>query len=175
MNDWSFKGVKFELDKTPKAFGFVYLITETSTGKLYIGQKQFFSKKTKQINGKKKSIKVESDWKTYFSSSEYIKECVKNNNTGFKREIIAITSGKGQSNYIEAKLQMDFRVLENADFLNGIINLRCSKTHVKLDTMIDADTYLIRLLHKKYHDKKLTTLSCREQTQDDGVFFSRSS
>jgi hypothetical protein len=173
MNEWTFKNKKFELDVNSKAFGFVYLITELSTNKLYIGQKQFYSKKNKAINGKKKSIKIESDWKSYFSSSEYIKEQIKNNNLNFKREILVITSGKGQSNYIEAKLQMDFRVLENPDFLNGIINLRCSKSHVKLDTIIDSDSYLIDKLFKKYHDTKLTILKWNEQTQDDGVFFSR--
>ena len=51
---WYFKGIEFNLSDYEKSFGFVYLITELSTGKMYIGQKQFWSKKIKVVKGNKK-------------------------------------------------------------------------------------------------------------------------
>jgi len=54
------------------SFGFIYEITNTVTGKKYIGKKQCKSKlKRKPLKGKKnKRIEIkESDWKTYTSSS----------------------------------------------------------------------------------------------------------
>jgi hypothetical protein len=59
--------------------GFVYLITNTVSGRKYIGKKLAkFSKTTyktvklKNGNKKKKKIKgkIESDWQTYYSSSD---------------------------------------------------------------------------------------------------------
>ena len=46
-------------------YGFVYRITDRTTNKQYIGKKLFYSSKTRQIKGKKKKTKVESDWKSY--------------------------------------------------------------------------------------------------------------
>lgn len=148
---WYFKGIEFNLSDYEKSFGFVYLITELNTGKMYIGQKQFWSKKIKVVKGNKKKVKCESDWQTYFSSSSYIQEEIKQGKIdNFKREILILTTGKGQSNYLEAKLQMDCRVLETPDiFLNGIINLRCSTGHLKLETVIDQDSDRINLLMRQ--------------------------
>ena len=70
---WYFENEVFdpkpeELD--PKVnIGFVYLITNLVNGKKYIGKKLFFSSKSKQVNGKKKKTKVESDWRKYYGSN----------------------------------------------------------------------------------------------------------
>jgi len=55
-------------------FGFVYRITEISTGREYIGKKQFHQYLKKAVKGKvnKKSVKKASDWKTYTSSSTHV-------------------------------------------------------------------------------------------------------
>jgi len=47
-----------------KFFGFIYLITNTDTGKMYIGKKQyFFHRKVKRKGYKRrKSYIKESDW-----------------------------------------------------------------------------------------------------------------
>lgn len=118
----------------PKYEAFVYLITNLVTGKQYIGLKLTKFSKTKQVKGKKKKIKVESDWREYWSSSEELKEDVqKLGKENFRREIIHFCVNKGTANYLEAREQFDKRVLENTDkFYNGIINCRVHKTHIKL-------------------------------------------
>ena len=145
---WYFKGKEFTSDDIDKAFGFVYLITDNESGKRYIGQKQFWTKKTTQKNGVKKKTKCESDWQKYYSSSDYLKSCPPEN---LKREILYLCTSKGQLNYIESMLQFDFRVLEHQDiWLNGIINLRCHHTHHKIHTVIDYDRTLIESLKNQF-------------------------
>lgn len=143
---WYFKNEQFTPEMvTDKMFGFVYVITELSSGKKYIGQKQFWSKKPKVTNGKKKMIKCSSDWVDYMSSSEYLKVLDPSLVT---KEILYITMSKGQSNYVETMLQMDFRVLEKPDvWLNKIMNFRCHHTHVKFDKIIDKDLHKLQDLY----------------------------
>lgn len=151
---WYFKGELFNQSDVGKAFGFVYLITHVKSGQMYIGQKQFTSKKTTTAKGKKVKQTVTSDWQDYYSSSEFLKEC-KNKGDELDRRILYLTISKGQSNYIETMLQMDFRVLENPDiWLNKIMNFRCHHTHVKMDKVIDKDNLFLQELYKKYGSNK---------------------
>jgi hypothetical protein len=116
-----------------KYAAFVYLITNLKTDRLYIGLKQTSFAKTKQVKGKKKRIRVESDWRDYWSSSEELKKDVETlGQENFKREIIHFCEMKSHANYLEAREQMDRRVLENPDkYYNGIINCRVSRNHIK--------------------------------------------
>ncbi len=128
---WLYKEKALE-EVPPKAIGFVYLITHLPSGKMYIGRKLFWSSKTKQVKGKKKKIKVESDWRDYWSSSESIKLMVENEGAcAFRREILHIVFNKGSLNYLEAREQFDRRVLENPDlYFNGQIQCRVHWSHV---------------------------------------------
>lgn len=118
----------------PKYLAFVYLITNITNGKKYIGLKTTKSKKTKQVKGKKKRFTVESDWRDYWSSSLELKTDIELlGKDSFKREILYFCLNKGTANYLEAREQFDKRVLENPDlWYNGIINCRVHWSHVKL-------------------------------------------
>jgi hypothetical protein len=122
------------LEEIPEtAYGYVYLITNTVTGRKYIGKKLFWFRKTKVLKGKKKRIKVESDWRDYWSSSDEVKKDVDTLGTDkFIREILHICPNKGSCNYLEAREQMDRRVLETEDYYNGQIQCRVHRTHIKI-------------------------------------------
>ena len=97
-------------------------------------KKLFWFSKTKTIKGKKKRIKVPSDWQTYWSSSDEVqKDVIANGENNFTREILHICSNKGSCNYLEAREQMDRRVLETEDYYNGQIQCRVHKTHLRLE------------------------------------------
>jgi hypothetical protein len=142
MSDWLYKGNPVEsIDEDYLAF--VYLITNLVSNKKYIGLKTTKSSKTtvKTVvnkNGekvkKKKRTKVESDWRTYWSSSVELKKDVEElGQESFRREIIYFCKNKGTANYLEAREQFDKRVLENPDeWYNGIINCRVHWSHIKL-------------------------------------------
>lgn len=115
-------------------YGFVYIITNLLSGKQYIGKKFFWSTKRKQVNKVRKRIKVESDWKEYWSSSDEVKSDVeKFGKENFKREIIYLCKNKGTTNYLEAREQFTRNVLENKDkWYNTWIMVKVSRTHIKL-------------------------------------------
>lgn len=116
--------------------GFVYLITEKSTGMKYVGKKLFHRKKTlPPLKGQKRKRRslVESDWKTYCGSSENVKQALKENGLdSFHREILHLCESKGDCSYLEAKEQFDRDVLLREDYYNGIINCRINAKHLKL-------------------------------------------
>lgn len=133
---WVYKDVPFESEDIPEgAVGFVYRITNKTTGTRYIGQKRFFKTiirpPLKGQKRKRRSI-VESDWKTYFSSSDVLKQQLAESSLdNFKKEILAICYSKGMLSYTEAKLQFDLGVLFDNTYQNGIIQTRINKTHVR--------------------------------------------
>lgn len=114
--------------------GFVYLITDLETGKKYIGRKYLTSKR--KVKGRRKT--TESDWKSYFSSSDEIKLLVEQYGPQrFKREIVAFGKTRGEVNFLEIMLQFELRVLESNDWYNGTIN-KWRKTNVsKYQSSID--------------------------------------
>jgi hypothetical protein len=120
--------------------GYVYLITNTVTGRRYIGKKLFhFSKTTyktiKLKNGKKKRKrikgKIESDWKNYWSSSNEVKKDVEQLGVDkFHREILYYCKSKAECSYLEAREQFDRKVLESTDYYNGQIAVRVHGSHI---------------------------------------------
>ena len=120
--------------------GFVYLITNVTNERKYIGKKLAkFSKTTQRTvklkNGtkKKKKIrtKVESDWQDYYGSSpELTKDVETIGKDNFKREILYYCKSKSECSYIEAREQFSRRVLESKDYYNGHIQVRVHGSHI---------------------------------------------
>jgi len=111
------------------AIGFVYLITNTATNRKYIGKKNLFFSKTKQVKGKKKKYKAESDWKTYYGSNEELKNHVNIFGEGkFRREIIRFCKSKSEMNYYELREQMvnDVLLKEN-EYYNSYVGTRINR------------------------------------------------
>ena len=120
--------------------GFVYLITNLTNQRKYIGKKLArFSKTTyktvKLKNGtkKKKRIrsKIDSDWQTYYGSSpELLRDVEQLGTENFTREILYYCRSKAECSYIEAREQFVRRVLESTEYYNGIINCRIHGSHI---------------------------------------------
>ena len=112
-------------------FGFIYEITNTITGKKYIGKKQCKSKlKRKPLKGKKnKRIEIkESDWKEYTSSSSDLNEDIKKyGKDKFIFKILRACGSKWELAYFEIREQIDKNVLMREDYYNGIINVRIGR------------------------------------------------
>ncbi|NBP02162.1 MAG: hypothetical protein EBU90_18930 [Proteobacteria bacterium] len=132
MNDWTYNGHPFI--EPGEYYAFVYCITNLLSGRQYIGKKFFYSSKRKQVNKVRKSYKIESDWKDYWSSSDELKADVQALGAeNFKREIIHLCRNKGTANYLEAKEQFVRQVLEDKDkWYNSWIQVKVHKSHLKL-------------------------------------------
>ena len=132
---WLYEGKEFTSEMIGDYIGFVYIITIKSTGKKYLGKKLFMStRRLAPLKGKTRKRKVvkESDWMTYYGSSEEVKMIVEEMGaSNFDREIIHLCDKKGEMSYIEAKLQFDYGVLLSDDWYNGIVNCKIHKSHVK--------------------------------------------
>ena len=68
--NWQYNDTDFTEDKIENSYGFVYLITNLENNRKYIGKKLFWFSKTKMVKGKRKKVKVPSDWQTYYGSSD---------------------------------------------------------------------------------------------------------
>jgi hypothetical protein len=120
--------------------GFVYIITNITTDRKYIGKKLAkFSKTTQKTvklkNGtkKKKKIrtKVDSDWQDYYGSSpELTKDVESQGKDNFRREILYYCKSKSECSYIEAREQFSRQVLESTDYYNGHIQVRVHGSHI---------------------------------------------
>jgi hypothetical protein len=128
---WFHKEVLFE-EPQPEHYGFVYVITNLTNNKKYIGKKLFWFKKTKQVKGKRKRYLAPSDWKLYYGSSKSLLEDVTTlGEQNFKREILHLCKNKGECSYMEAKEQFDQAVLHNPDlFYNDWIIVRVHRKHI---------------------------------------------
>ena len=125
---WKYNG-KIVKEPPEGAIAFVYYL-EFEDGHRYIGKKNLWSTSRKKVPGRKnrKVTRKESNWRTYLSSSEYVKEKLKNGEKLVKREILHWAYSLSESTYIEAKLQFHHEVLCNPLFLNKNITckiLRC--------------------------------------------------
>ena len=114
--------------------GFVYIITNTVSGRMYVGKKLARFKTTRykmhtQKNGKKvrKKIRgaVASDWQEYYGSSDQLNRDVESlGRDRFQREILYYCRSKAECNYIEAREQFARKVLESDQYYNGHIRVR---------------------------------------------------
>lgn len=131
MQEWFFKGEPF-LSPEENHYGFVYVITNLTNQKQYIGKKLFWHKKTKTVKGKKKRYLAESDWKTYYGSSTSLNEDIKTLGVEhFKRDILHLCSSKGECSYYEAKEQFARDVLFNQDlYYNDWVIVRVHRRHL---------------------------------------------
>ena len=120
--------------------GFVYLITNLTSDRKYIGKKLAKFSKTsyktvtlKNGTKKKKKIKskVDSDWLEYYGSSiELNKDVELLGEENFRREILFFCKSKAECSYIEAREQFTRKVLETTDYYNGQISVRVHGSHI---------------------------------------------
>lgn len=130
---WIYKNQPVEQLPTD-CVGFVYLITNMESGRMYVGKKLSRFKTTRykmhtQKNGKKvrKKIRgaVSSDWQQYYGSSDaLLKDLEKLGADKFHREILYYCNSKAELNYVEAREQFARKVLESDQYYNGHIRVR---------------------------------------------------
>jgi len=130
---WIYQGkIVKELPNDCEAF--VYLITNLSNNMKYVGKKLAKFKTAKPpLKGRKNKRRgtKESDWRTYWGSSDkLIDEVERLGENKFTREILYYCPSRGVASYLEAKEQFERKVLESDEYYNGIINVRIGGSEI---------------------------------------------
>lgn len=115
-------------------YGFIYLIKDTISGKMYIGKKNFKTNRniklgkkeikalpvTRGRNPSKKKVIAESDWKTYYGSADIIKNDP--DKSHYERYLLKLARSSKELTYFELKYLCVYEVLEKPDlFINNNI------------------------------------------------------
>lgn len=112
-NPWLYQGKVFETENIEEYFGFVYLIECLENNRKYLGRKYFWSFRTPK--GKKRKVKQESDWKSYYGSCPELKEDIKKlGKNKFQRTILSLHKTLGKTNYEETRMLFLNNVLSEA-------------------------------------------------------------
>jgi hypothetical protein len=130
---WTYENKLY--DEAPKEYmGFVYLVTDLTTNRKYIGKKLFWNtRKLKPLKGKtrRRTQVVESNWKNYYGSNEELQQLVENSHAErFEREILHLCTKKGIMGYLEAREQFDRNVLLSDEYYNNFIGCKIHGKHV---------------------------------------------
>lgn len=139
MNEWIYQGAILTDTTIPaKAYGFLYIITHTPTGKRYLGRKYITKAKTKTVKGKKIKSRVESDWRDYWGSSPYLLDWIAvEGKENFTREIILWSEGRGEINWLEVEMQVKLNVLRDDSWMNSNISAKYYKKNIQKYQKID--------------------------------------
>ena len=124
-----------EIEALPEdCVGFVYLITNLTNNRKYIGKKLARFKTTKPpLKGRKNKRRgtKESNWREYYGSNDELNEEITQLGTEkFKREILYYCKTKAECSYIEAREQFRHKVLETKEYYNGHIQVRVHGSHI---------------------------------------------
>lgn len=128
-NCWMFEGKDFT-DSTGY-YGMVYCITHNETGKRYIGRKYFSKSKIQQKTKtkRKKKLRVESDWQSYYgSSADLLEDVSRYGKDAFTREIIRLCITRSETNYYEAFHILTSGALLTDKFYNKWVSLKLHKS-----------------------------------------------
>lgn len=135
---WYLNNQQFDeqLIEKQKLVGFVYLITELDTGKLYIGQKVFYNKVAKKPLKGKKNRRIQrkfSDWELYYGSSEELQaKVLEKGPQNYKREILHLCTTKSEMNYLEAyEIFARHALLYPDKYYNSWVSSRINRNQLK--------------------------------------------
>ena len=126
--EWKYNEEDF-IEVPKEMEGFVYLITNLTNNKKYVGKKHFWTRQKDRKTGRRK--KKESDWREYLSSCDELKVDIKNlGDDKFIKEILYLCPHKKSMSYYETYEQFDRNVLMSEDYYNTNIEGKYFSTEI---------------------------------------------
>ena len=132
---WTYLNRELTAEEIEHHTGFVYLITNITTDRRYVGKKLFHFRHKKVVKGKNRWLTKLSDWDSYYGSNDKLKQDVvilgKEN---FKREVLRLCMSRSEMSYHEAKEQFVRDVLLDESYYNEFIGCKIRKSKILLET-----------------------------------------
>ena len=120
---WLYNDEGYEETPSKEFVGFVYLITNTTNDRKYVGKKTFWFKRKDKKTGRRKTR--ESDWRKYYGSCDELTADVKKLGIDkFRRDILYLCKHKKSMSYYETYEQFNRNVLMTDDYYNTNIEGR---------------------------------------------------
>lgn len=140
MTMWSYKDRPFTDDMVNGAYGFVYRITNTLTGKQYYGKKFFTKAKTLRRKTRNKKLRVSSDWQSYWGSNEILHaDIAQLGEDHFTREILILCRSRGECAYWETFYIFQSHALLSEKYYNQWVSCKIHRKHLKLTSPLNRD------------------------------------
>jgi hypothetical protein len=128
---WFHKQKEFTEDEIGDAYGYVYIITNLTNNRKYIGKKFFTKASYKTVKGKRKKIRKSSDWLSYYGSNKELQEDVKTlGENNFHREILHLCRSRSECSYRETFEIFSRGALLTEDWYNAWVTCKIHKAHV---------------------------------------------
>jgi hypothetical protein len=126
---WKYNNQEFT--EVPKGMeGFVYLITNLTNNKKYIGKKHFWTRQKDRKTGRRKT--KPSDWMNYWGSCDQLIEDVKElGKDKFSREILYLCPHKKSMSFYETMEQFKRDVILREDYYNTNVEGKFFSSEVK--------------------------------------------
>ena len=113
-------------------YGFIYLITNLTNNRKYIGRKYFTKSKTRQIKGKKRRSRITSDWSDYWgSNTELQNDVAQLGQDNFTRKIVRLCKTRVECSYYETKYILEVDALLKTEYYNGWLKCTINSNHLK--------------------------------------------
>lgn len=126
---WLYNGQPYEADNI--YYGFVYVIENLTNGRLYVGKKFFTKAGRKQVKGKRKKIRKDSDWQDYFGSNAELKNDVEQlGSDKFTRTIIHLCKTRSECAYMETKEIFDRCAILDPNYYNSWVSCKIRSEHM---------------------------------------------
>jgi len=128
---WTYKDEPVTDEVIGDAYGFVYVITNNTNGRRYIGRKYFTKAGYKTVKGKRKKIRLSSGWEDYYGSNKTLLEDVKNLGAeNFSRAIIKLCKNRSECSYWETHFIFQFEALLSDRWYNEWVTCKISAKHL---------------------------------------------
>lgn len=131
-NPWIYRGKILQSEDVENYVGMVYLLKNKQNNRQYIGKKFFWTRATRSVKGKRKKVKVESDWKKYYGSSKSLLADIEQIGIDkIERHVLLLCNTKTQCAYYELKEQVDRNVLLREDYYNEFVGGKINGRHLE--------------------------------------------
>lgn len=128
---WTYNNAPVTQELLDDHWGFIYVIMNKVTGKRYVGKKFFTKAGYRTVKGKRKKIRLASDWETYYGSNKVLLEDVERLGVDqFERYIIRLCKNRSECTYWETHYIFQFEALLSDRWYNEWVTCKVSKRHI---------------------------------------------